>query len=115
VFKFFNSLILWPLVLSRTLIASGDSVKTYVVEGMECGGCALSVERALKRAGISKQQIVAIDYGKPSPNGLIGHLSLRFDRDLGKETDCKVIKAIEKYSGYLTYRNASEKYPCGRP
>jgi copper chaperone CopZ len=105
------SILLLPLLLSST---QADEQRTYIIEGMSCSGCAFSVESALKRIGISKNRIVEIDYGKKSPQGSIGHIKLSFSGTQyeGLETDCKIIRAIDDYSGYVAYFDPENKKPC---
>lgn len=44
-------------------------VKTYKVSGMTCGGCARSVEQAIKAAAPSAQVSVDLAAGKVSVDG----------------------------------------------
>jgi len=45
-------------------------VKTYKVSGMTCGGCARSVEQAIKAAAPSAQVSVDLAAGKVSVDGV---------------------------------------------
>lgn len=109
-----------PKSMQREAIAAdrrsttGTIARDYLVKGMTCGGCVFGVKRALERAGLSKNQILEVDYRKPDPERSIGHAKVSFPRDQfkGKETDCKIIEAIRKSPGYLAYLDASDTDPC---
>jgi len=89
--------------------------RNYLVKGMTCGGCVFGVKKALKRAGLSSDQIVEVDHKTPDPDNKIGHAKVRFPKDLykGQETDCRIVKEIRENPGYLAYWDAKNTDPCG--
>ena len=78
--------------------------KTYMVDGMTCGGCAAGIKIKLKQAGFEKN-IQNVSYDNSA--AILGFLPTEYT----PETDCKVIKAInnEQYTAYLDEAN---KFPC---
>jgi copper chaperone CopZ len=88
----------------------------YYIKGMTCGGCAFGVKQALKKAGLSKQQIIEVDYSSPDPDNQIGHAKVAFAKAdyLGIETDCKIIKTIKKSPGYIAYWDKKIQTPCDK-
>ena len=44
--------------------------KTYKVEGMSCGGCASSVEQAIKTAAPQASVVVQLDGGRVTVGGI---------------------------------------------
>lgn len=78
--------------------------KTYTIEGMTCGGCEVGLKISLKKAGFTKN-IQKLSHKT-------GTLEMQFDaKEFTKETDCKVIKAIQE-KGYLAYTDAAPKGSC---
>lgn len=89
--------------------------RDYLVKGMYCAGCVISVKMALKNAGITSDQILDVDYNKPDPDNKIGHARLRFQKSSyhGVETDCKLVKEIRNSPGYIVYWEPNNQDPCG--
>lgn len=89
--------------------------RDYLVKGMTCDGCVFGVKKALSRAGLSKDQIIDVDYKKPDPENKIGHAKVKFSKNQyqGKETDCKIVKEIKENPGYIAYWDQANTNPCG--
>lgn len=109
---------------SKTSLAFAADVPTkqenvierdYLVKGMTCDGCIFGVKKALGRAGLSKDQIIDVDYKKPDPEHKIGHAKVKFPKDQykGQETDCKIVKEIKGNPGYIAYWDPTNTDPCG--
>jgi len=92
---------------NKTLAGAGK-VKTLYVEGMTCGGCEIGVREALKRAGLSDQQILSVDHTNPNPKKNIGSAVIKISDELG----CKIIKEIKSSPGYIAYWSFENKDPC---
>lgn len=101
------------LAAEKTVLAETVE-KTLFIKGMTCSGCVFGVKSALERAGISKDQIVEVDYKTPDPENKIGHAKFKFSASQykGTETDCRIIQEIKKNPGYVAYWDASNTNPC---
>lgn len=107
--------------ISSVALAAESEVKSqsveryYFVKGMTCGGCVFGVKKALQRAGLSKDQILEVDYSTPDAANQVGHAKVKFPADQykGAETDCKIAKEIKSNPGYLVYWEKSNTDPCG--
>lgn len=97
-----------------TATTAGWIEKDYLVKGMYCAGCVISVKIALARAGIPTEQIIEVDYSQPDPANHIGHVKLRFSKDQyrGLETDCRIVTEIFKSPGYTVYWDPKNLNPC---
>lgn len=94
---------------------AGETVeRDYMVKGMTCGGCVIGVKKALERAGVSKEQIIDVDYRKPDPKNKIGHAKVSFSKDQykGQETDCRIVQEIKDKAGFTAYWDSSNQNPC---
>lgn len=96
------------------VVQSSVVERDFLVQGMTCGGCVFGVKKALRRVGLDPSQIVDVDYRKPDPANQVGHAKVRFSKEeyKGKETDCKIIKAIRDNPGYLAYLDPTNPDPC---
>ncbi len=102
-------------VLAAEKTVQAETVeRTLFIKGMTCSGCVFGVKSALERAGISKDQIIEVDYKKPDRENKIGHAKLKLSASQYKtgETDCRIIKEIKKNPGYVAYWDASNTDPC---
>lgn len=99
---------------SETASKVGGVERDYFVKGMTCGGCVFGVKKALKRAGLTQEEIVEVDHKKPDPEHKVGHAKVRFAKDQyrGEETDCKIIKEIKDNPGYVAYLDPANIDPC---
>lgn len=88
--------------------------RNYLVKGMTCGGCVFGVKKALKRAGLTQDEIIEVDHKKPDPEHKVGHARVRFAKDQykGEATDCKIIKEIRDNPGYVAYLDPANTDPC---
>ncbi|MFQ5647254.1 MAG: mercuric transporter MerT family protein [bacterium] len=117
VFTFFPSI----AALSENNVQMPDQSKGefveryYFVRGMTCSGCNFSVKKALKRAGLTDDQILEVDFSSPDPKRKIGHAKVRFPvkQYKGKETDCRIVKQIKENPGYMVYLEPDNPNPCG--
>ena len=104
------------LAIAAEPSAKKESVERYYyVKGMTCGGCIFGVKKALQRVGISKEQILEVDYRSPDPENQVGHAKVKFQvgNYKGAETDCQIAKEIKSNPGYLVYWDKSNTDPCG--
>lgn len=102
------------LLVASAALAEDSVERDYLVKGMTCGGCVIGVKKALERAGISKDQIMEVDFRKPDPANKVGHAKVRFKKEQykGQETDCKVVREIKDKTGFTAYWGASDTNPC---
>lgn len=109
-----------PIGLSSVARAAEVSQKTdsierdYLVKGMTCSGCVFGVKKALERAGVSRTEVIAVEYDKPDPANSIGHAKVRFPKNeyKGKETDCKIAKEVLSNPGYQLFWDKADQNPC---
>ncbi len=103
-----NIILLLTFLISVSTLADNTISKEYYVKGMTCGGCVLGVKVALKKA----EGVQFLDQ-----NVSVGVASIKFNvkQYNGKETDCKVSKAIEKYTEYKVFLDkAHKKLACNQ-
>jgi len=103
-----KKLLLVTFFVSTLAIASDSVTKDYYVKGMTCGGCILGVKVALKKA----ENVTFLEQTVS-----VGVASIKFKETQynGKDTDCKVSKAIEKYTDYKVFLDkAHEKIACNQ-
>ncbi len=88
--------------------------RDYLVKGMTCAGCVFGVKKALERAGVTRSEIVSVEYDKPDAANSIGHAKVRFPKKeyKGKETDCKIVKEILSNPGYQAFWDKADQNPC---
>ena len=102
-----KKLVLFFIFMISTSALSSDTVtKDFYVKGMTCGGCILGVKLALKKA----EDVTFLEQ-----NVSVGVASIKFKEKQynGKETDCKVSRAIEKFTDYKVFRDKDhEKLAC---
>lgn len=109
-----NALVFVSVLFSGSLFAETVS-KTYLVKGMHCGGCEGGVRQSLIHlGGLKDSQIVKVDHSQPDAEKQIGSVIVKFDKTSykGKETDCKLVKAIKKNPGYEMYWDTKNTNPC---
>lgn len=101
-------ILLLTFLISFSTLADNTVIKNYYVKGMTCGGCILGVKVALKKA----EGVKFLDQ-----NISVGIASIKFDEKQynGVKTDCKISKAIEKYTEYKVFLDkAHKKLACGQ-
>lgn len=101
-------ILLLTFLISFSTLADNTISKEYYVKGMTCGGCILGVKVALKKA----EEVQFLDQ-----NVSVGVASIKFNAKQynGKETDCKVSKAIEKYTEHKVFLDkAHKKLACNQ-
>jgi len=105
------AIFLWPcfgLDMFEGRVHAADNNKeiarTYHVEGMTCGGCAVGVKLKLKKA---KFNVGEVTYEEGAGKAVVKFPSSEYD----SETDCKVIKTIND-SKYTAYLDRANKFPC---
>lgn len=88
--------------------------RDYLVKGMTCAGCVFGVKKALERAGVSRSEIIAVEFDNPDPTNSIGHAKVRFLKGKynGKDTDCKIAKEVFSNPGYQVFWDKAEQNPC---
>ena len=98
-------ILMTTFLISTPTFASSTLTKNYYVKGMTCGGCILGVKIALKKAE---------DVKFLEQNVSVGVANIKFNEKLykGEETDCKVSKAIEKYTEYKVFLDETYKKPA---
>lgn len=99
---------------SETESKAATTERDYLVKGMTCSGCVFGVKKALKRAGLTQDEIIEVDHKKPDPGHKVGHAKVRFAKDQykGDATDCKIIKEIRDNPGYVAYLDPANTDPC---
>lgn len=127
VFNFFSAgfiSLLWcccavnPIILESRAQAAEQKIETverdYLVKGMTCAGCVFGVKKALERAGVSKSEIISVEFDKPDPANSIGHAKIRFLKSNynGIGTDCKIAKEVFSNPGYKVFWDKAELNPC---
>lgn len=97
-----NFIFLLTFLISFSALADNFITKDYYVKGMTCGGCIFGVKVALKKA----EGVKFLDQDVS-----VGVASIKFDEKLynGEETDCKVSKAIEKYTEFKVFLDQNHK------
>ena len=103
------------LVLFSVSLKAETLEKTYFIKGMHCSGCESGVRQSfIHLGGLKEQQIIRVDHSTPDAENQIGSAIVLWEKSeyKGKESDCKLAKAVKKNPGYILFWDRENQNPC---